>query len=286
MRWLALSLVLPFVSTLRADDKDQIVAKQRAFALETLKKCDAPTPALIETKDLLVCGPFPEAKLKAMGEPVQKHYAAAFAALKFEMTDNPPPGKLAVYFLPDRKQYNQFSAQVIEERLDRNDRSHADARRPEPYVVVSVLPGKEPTDFEKEASRLVEVGLLQAKAGESSLPPWVEEGFVRALRMRAYPDQAANDRIWLKRNVAGKASRYKVSDTWAPGGEKEKQLLAASVMEFFVYGPGAPKLSKFLIGLRVVDPEAKPTADAALTAASFTADQLDAAWKKWLLIGK
>ena len=128
MRWLPLTLALLPVSTNLADEKDDLVAKQRAFVMQTMKKCEVAKPALIETQDLIVCGPFAEEKLKTMGELVQKNYTAALKALKFEMTDNPPSGKLAIYFFPERKQYALFVGDVVNDRLAKDERCHIDAK--------------------------------------------------------------------------------------------------------------------------------------------------------------
>ncbi len=282
MRWMILFLALLPASTILADEKDEMVAKQRAFAMETLKKCsEVPQPAAIETADLIVCGPFPEEKLKAIGAVVQKNYATAMKALKFEMTDNPPAGKVAVYLFPERKPFALFVGEVLNERLDKNERSHVDGRRKEPFVAISVFPGDKPTDLDAEASKQVAIALLQAKGGTPTLPGWVQEGFARAMKMRTDPGKTAADRTWIRSNYR----QAKVSDAWA-SADKSNQLVATSVMEYFVFGPGAPKLTKFLSAFRQIEGDPKPTVDAALTAVDLTPEKLEAAWKKFVQTGK
>ncbi len=280
-----LSLSLIIVSSSQADERSDMVAKQRTTALTVMKKCDVPTPTIAETDDLLICGEFPEAKLKTMGEPAQKNYTATLKALKFEMTDNPPKGKVALFFFPSRKQYAAFVGEVVNDRLERDERAHVDARGNDPYVAISVLPGKEPTDLVEEAAYQISVALLQAKAGALKLPQWMEEGFARAMRIRSNPTKYANDRANMRR-LASRTSMYKASDVWMPGNDKDKPLLAASLMEYFAFGPQAAKLSKLLAGFRPGENDQKPTVDMALKDAEYDVEKLDASWKKWVATGK
>jgi hypothetical protein len=238
-------------------------------------------PVLVETTDLILCGPLPEDKLKTMGALVQKGYTVAFKALKFEMTDNPPAGKVAVYFFPERKPYGLFVGEIANERLERDNRSHVDGRRKEPFVAVSILPGEKPTDLDVEAVKQIGIVLLQAKGSTPTLPGWVQDGFARAMKMRTDPAKTGADRAWIRGNFR----KYMVSDAWS-STDKDNQLLAASVMEYFVFGPGAPKLAKFLAAFRQNEGDPKPTVDGALAAADLTVEKFDAAWKKWVQSGK
>jgi hypothetical protein len=286
MRWLSLLTVpLLIVSFLRADEKDEEVVKQKAKALEILKKCDVAKPALIETQDLIVCGPLPEDKLKTMGATVQKQYAAALKSLKFEASDPPFKGKLIIYFFPERKPYSFFVSEVIGERLEKHDRSHADGRGEPAYVAVSVPPAEKATDLEAEAGLQSAVALFQAKAGPARLPAGMTAGFARAMIMRQNPTAAAKDRGTIRQVLA----KYKAGDVWSPPENvdvREKQLITASFTEYLVFGPESAKLGKFLAAFRTAEGDPMPSVTDALAGAGIAVDKLDAAWKRWVATGK
>jgi hypothetical protein len=289
MRWVALlSLPLFFAPTANADDRGDLVAKQKTKITEHLTKLEIAKPVIVETADLLVCGGLPEEKLKTLGESVQKQYAAAFRALKFEMLESPPKGKLAVYFFPERKQYVLFVGEVLNDRVEKDERSHVDARSNEPYVAVTVLPAEKATDLDIEASGQVAVALLQCKAGPAPLPSWMKDGLARAVQWRI-DSKAAAERATIKKwlyDTKSKPGMYKAADVWMPGGDANKRLLAASMMDYFVFGSGAASLPKILGGLREDENGGKPTFEAALKSADLTPETLDKAWKKWVTMGK
>lgn len=280
-------ILLSFAPIAHADEKDDEIAKQKAAALALLKQCDVMNGALLETPDLFVAGGFPEAKLKTMGDLVQKSYASAIKALKFEADQNPFKAKLTVYFLPDRKQLSAFVGAVLNDRLDKGDRSQVDAVYKYPYAAISVYPGEKPIDLEAEAANQIAVALLRGKAGSNSLPQWMEDGFVKALKMRAAP--LSPDRTAIRKMLAETKTvpaKYKVADVWGPNYDKEKQLLAGSLMEFFVFGPESAKLGKILAGMRPMDGAPAPKMDAVLMSLEMPLDKLDIAWKKYAMTGK
>ncbi|MCE9533101.1 MAG: hypothetical protein K8T89_18540 [Planctomycetes bacterium] len=271
-----------------ADERDEMIAKQKMVALDVLKKCEIASPVLIETQDLIVCGPFPEAKLRTMGDQVQKAYAVALKALKFEKSESPPKGKLAIYFLPERKHYAAFVGVIVNDRLEKDDRSHVNGQGNEPYVAVGVLPGEKPTDLDVEASTQVAVALLFAKAGANELPAWIRLGFARAIQMRTDP-KFAGDKAAVRKllyETKAKPGKYKVGDVWMPPLDKEKQLLAASLMEYLVFGSESSKLGQFLSNMRPVEGSPIPKADEVLKSLELPVEKLDVAWKKYVQTGK
>ena len=290
MRWLALfAIPLLFDSPLSAQEKDETVEKQKMAALANLKKCEVANPALIETTNLIVGGGYPEEKLKSMGEMVQKSYTSALKALKFSEMESPPKGKLAIYFFADRKQFSAFVNEVLTEKLERDERTHIDARGNEPFVAVSVLPGEKPIDLDAEASRQVGVALLLAKAGPALMPSWMQDGFARALQTRSNPQLAAADKAAVRKLIVvdpkTKASKFQVWDIWGSAQGAERKVLAASFMEYLLFGPDQTKFKKIVEALRP-DDTLKPTFETALKAAEIAPDALDKAWKKWVMTGK
>jgi hypothetical protein len=289
MRWFpSISLSLLIVVPLTADEKEELSTKQKKTAVANLKKANVEAPNFVETDQLLLCGPLPEEKLKAWGEMVQKQYALALKALKFENSDNPPKGRVTVYFFPERKHYTLLVGELVNERVDKDERGHADASGDTPYVAVTVVPGGKPTDLDVEAGIQITGLLLQSKARASQLTTWMKEGFAKAIQMRSAGVSANGDRAKLKAWLTGtkdKPAKYKVSDVWSASEAADRKLLAGSLMEYFIFGSGAATYSKIVSGL-VPDGQRKPTIEIALTAAELKVEDLDAAWKKWVLKGK
>jgi len=285
MRGCLLCLSLVVAAVAHADEKDEMAVKQKATALTVLKRLDIVKPAVVETPDLIVTGNLPEDRLKALAEPVQKQFATVMKALKFEMTDNPPKGKVAVYFLTERKLYSAFVSDVLKEQIERDERAHVSAVGIEPFIVVSVLPGEKPTDLDVEALNQVAIVLLQAKAGVARLPYWMEEGFARAVKWRTTPAVGTAERAKAKLLLTGKG-KFKAADAWLATTDKDRPLVAAALMDYLTYGPGSANLGKLLAGFRVPEDEKAPGIDAVLMGVDLTPEKLDAALKKWLLTGK
>jgi len=232
-----------------------------------------------------VTGDLPEDKLKPLATFVQKHFTTTLKALKFEATENPPKGKLAVYFFPERKKYKYFVGELLNERVDNDERSHSDARAAEPYVAISVVAGEKPTDLDTEAATQIAAGLLACKAGPAMLPGWMKDGFARAMSWRLDAAAGAKDRAQIRRLVLAPKGK-KAADIWTAPLDADKKLLGASLMEYFVFGPDSAKFSKILNNFRPTDEVPNPTIANALQAVEITPDNLDKAWKKWVTTGK
>ncbi len=295
MRWIA-SLAFPFIASLAtAADDPELMAKQKMAAIANLMKCDVAKPVVIETDNLFVTGDLPEDKLKTLSSYVQKQYAATFKGLKFEMTENPPKGKLAIYFFPERKKFALFVSELLSERIEKDERSVMDARGAMPYVAISVVAGEKPTDLDVEAAKQVAVALLVCKAGPAMLPNWMKDGFAKAMMWRLDAASASKERTQIRKMVLatkddpakkGKVPVYKAMDIWADSIDAEKKLLGASLMEYFVFGPDSARFSKILTNLRPTDDVRMPTLATALQAMEIKPDDLDKAWRKWVATGK
>ena len=283
---LPLLVIVPFAA---AADDAELIAKQKASAISNLKKCDVANPVVIETDNLLVTGDLPEEKLKPLSAYVQKQYATTLKGLKFEMTENPPKGKLAIYFLPERKKFALFVGELLNERIEKDERSHMEPRANEPYIAISVAAGEKPTDLDVEAANQIAVALLVCKAGPAALPNWMKDGFARVMMWRLDTSAASKDRAQIRRMVLavkGKTPTYKVADIWTGTLDAERKLLGASLMEYFVFGPDSARFSKILNNFRPTDDVREPTIATALMATDIKVDDLDKAWKKWVTTGK
>ena len=122
------------------------------------------------------------------------------------------------------------------------------------------------------------------------MPSWMQDGFARVLQTRASPQLAAAERAAVRKLIVidpkTKASKVQVWDIWGSAANAEKKLLAASFMEYLLFGPDQTKFKKIVDGLRPSDEVLKPTIDSALKGADITPDALDKAWKKWVTTGK
>src|SRR5262249_31002131 len=113
-----------------------------------------------------------------------------------------------------------------------------------------------------------------------------KEAFARAVRLRADARSAGADKAAIRKIVLGKTKPVKPADGWAEGDSPDKDLIAASVLEYLVFGPEASKFPSVLAGFRVSDENPTPNMDGALKSAGFTPEGLDKAWKKWVQTGK
>jgi len=281
---MALLAAVFVASGARADEKDELLAKQKMAVTQILKKLGVDNPMFVETEQFFLYGTFPEEKLKSWADVIQKHYDLALKGLKFGPTENTPKGKIAVYFFPERKGYSLFIGDLLNERPEKDNRGHADTRSDTPWVAVTVPPGGKPTDLEIEASNQIAGALLQNKAGSTVLLTWMKEGFAKSIQMRSTGATAerAKLRAWL-----GPKGKYKVGDAWGPNAGEDRRLLAASLMEYFIFGSGNASYTKIVSGLAPADGnQQRPTFDAALTSAEIKMEELDKAWKKWVLTGK
>jgi hypothetical protein len=253
-------------------------------------------PALIETDNLLVTGDLPEDKLKTLAAYAQKQFATTFKALKFEMTENPPKGKLAIYFFPERKKYALLVGELLGERIDKDERSHMDPRANEPYIAISVVAGEKPTDLDVESANQLAIALLTCKAGPAPLPAWMKSGFAKAMMWRLDTASGNKERVQIRKMLLAmkddpakrgtKMPAYRAMDIWAANLDAEKKLLAASLMEYFVLGPESAKFGKLLANFRPTDDVPMPTIVTALAATDIKVDDLDKAWRKWVTTGK
>lgn len=291
MRWIAflvlpLSIALPLGNC--ADDPEQL-AKQKATALSNARKCDVANPALVETDNLFVTGDLPEEKLKTLAAYAQKQFGTTLKSLKFEMTENPPKGKLAIYFFSERKKFAAFVGELSNERIEKDERGRMEPRANEPYIAVSVAPGEKPTDLDVEAAHQIAIALLACKAGPAELPGWMKDGFARSMMWRLDTATGSKERAQIRKMVLavkGKMPVYKAMDIWTGSLDAEKKLLGASLMEYFVFGPDSAKFSKILANFRPTDDVRTPTIATALMATEIKPEDLDKAWKKWVTTGK
>lgn len=282
-----LALALPaFAQETKKDE--EAIKKLKAAAVENLKTLKITKPTLVETDWLLVYADMPEDKLKPIADLAQKVHDRGVKDLKFGEKDRLWNGKLVVYVLPDRPtEYTRF-VKLVEQRSGKLDADEMQSHSMKgPYVAVTTAPGTKTldADLRAEASTAVVAALADQKAG-GSLPTWLQTGMGRAISHRT----EGNTRLWdaHKTKVKGlftkaKVGTFKAADVWGGDKSKDADTLATSLAEYLLYGADAATTGKFLGGFRATDERREPTVMTALEAAGWKADDLDVAWKKWVM---
>ena len=278
-----------------AQDKPAEVKVQKAAAIEKLAKAGQLKPTSVETADLLVYTSWPEPKAKVLAATVQKTYDLAYKTLKFEPKDPVWPGKLTVFFVPDRKEYNAFIRLVEQRKPEAGDTTSVQVRSKEPYILVGLESDSKFSDADMagEVGTAVAEALLNTKsgatAGAAMLPTWITTGFAKlmVLKMDGNSAKVGAYRTKVKALFAkGKAATAKSSDAWGEAKTKETETIAISVVDFLLFGPDPTKFTKVISGFKPSDERPTPTLEQALEVADYKPDTLDVAWKAWVAKGK
>ena len=274
-------------TALRGGDKaaepldPKVVAAQQKFAVAAWKRALETNPAQHETAHFLLLGTLDGRTLKQAGATLEK--ANALARKVLDLTKEEPwPGKLAVYFATDRKEFAALVRNIEKRRPDADERGSFVVRSDTPSVIVG--PGKEAYQLsaEGEAAAQVAGALLQAKGGDK-IPGWVLEGFGRATALRTGPPEGLTQEHRRAQIVAGK---HKARAAWGDSLSAEAApVLRASLIEYLVYSGRIPPriFLPVLTGFRPREEgQAVPGTEAVLEAANIAPARLDSAWQKWV----
>ena len=284
----ALALVLGFAL---AGPADELSDKQRQVAEANLKKGEVKKAAVVETDHFIVCATIPEAKAKALGAALEKVYPVARKGLQMDAGDTPWKGKLTVYYLTDRKEFNLFTLSVAGERT--RESSYFAIKGDEPYLVDGPELGEKTSEAELffEAGVLVASAMIQGHYRTAELPEWVKTGFARAAALRAGGTTSPRYTAYktkARRVVLGTSGKppIPIASLWNGESPDDRETVATSLMEYVVFGPGAKESARFLGGFRPSEAIATPGPAQALEAAGWKEPQLEAAWRKWVQTGK
>lgn len=282
----ALVFLLSFAAAFSADN---VSSQQKATAAANLKSVEFNNATIVETNSLFVCTALTETKAKTFAEGLEKVHAVARKALQYATDEQPWKGKLTVYVIDDRKKFSLFMLQVAQAKP--KETLHIDVRGDTPFVVKGIEVGRKPTEAEttNETGQLVAGALLTSRAGSTAeVPEWVRVGFSKAVLARnAGPTSRAMTDLKNKSKAAVQGRNRppaKVEDAWS--GNDDGDVIAASLMDYIAFGPGSANFTKFLNGFRPSESTPMPTIDSALAAASWKKEDLDKAWKKYVMTGK
>jgi hypothetical protein len=267
-------MALTFSSALRADDRSELLAKQKAAAEENWKKMEfGKSASSAETPNFLIYARLPEAKTKTLGAALEKLFATAGKALKFDDKERPWPGKLVVYVVPERGDFASLMRKVVKKSPGEDDASFSEVRGDDAILVVGA-PKADQVDAEEQAKMELTTMLLKRKMGAGEPPPWVQIGFAKASVYRA-----ATKAKPPVRAPAGVPLNY----MWAEGGNaKIVANYATYVIDYMAYGPIADSFATFVAALRPGEGGTAPSMNDALASIKMTEATLEYCARRWI----
>lgn len=275
----------------RGQDAKAITAKQKETVIANLKKADLPKANLVETDNFFVVGVLPEEKVKALGVLLEKVVPIARKGLHYEAKEEAWKGKPAVYHFPEGRDFKGFVRSVI---MIKPESVYYDVRSDTPLVIDPVEVSGKTTETEQFAATAANVAAayLKARGNTANIPEWLRIGFGRATALRA---DGLNSTRYQNYKKQAKAVAYggkgnppaEIADLWAENKNANADVLAASVVEYMAYGPGAENFIKLVYGFRP-DENGNPVSVAqAFEAAGWKEiPMFEKAWQKWAMTGK
>lgn len=271
-------------------DIKAIVAKQKEEISTNLKKADLSKATVTETDNFFIVGTLPAEKAKALGAILEKVAPIARKALQYEPKDEVWKGKLAIYYLPESRDYKNFVRAALQMRPEG---VYSDVRSDTPYLVDPVeLPAKS-TETEQFANTaaIVAGAYLKARGATANLPEWISSGFGKATAYRADGLNSARY-LGFKKQAKALAAGTKgtpaaIAELWGETKANNADILAASLLEYMAYGPGADNFLKLVYGFRPDENGNQPSVGQALEAAGWKeVPMLESNWRKWVTAGK
>ncbi len=274
-----------------AQDTKAILAKQKETVAANLKKADFSKTTVVETDNFFIAGSLTEEKAKALGAVLEKVVPLARKGLQYESKEEAWKGKLAVYYLPENREFKNFLRAAI---LVRPEGVYYDVRSNTPLVVDPVEVAAKATEADLLANTAANVAgaYLKARGTTASIPEWLRVGFGRATALRA--EGLTSKRYQSYRTQAkaiangGKTGApAAVADLWSENKPANAEILAASFVEYLAYGPGAENFIKLIYGFRPDENGNNPSVAQAFEAAGWKEiAMLEKAWQKWVATGK
>jgi hypothetical protein len=269
---------------------DEVSDRQRKAAEANLARAEVAKATVVETDNLILLTPLPEARAKAVAGLVQKTYTTAHKGLRFDPKEEPWPGRLAVYHLPERAEFTRFMRAVAGAKPDEG--SHLAARGENAYVLsgTPLPPRAADADVAADLGPLVGAALLVARVGPAArAPEWVRSGYGRAAALRA--EGTGGKRFGEYRKAARAAALggggrppARVADAWT-AERPDADVVATSVIDYLAFGPRSALFPKFLDALKPDEDGNVPDIADAVEAAAGRLDAFEAGWRRWVQAG-
>ena len=280
-----LALLLPF-SSLQAQDKPLSGDKQKAFAADAMKKAGRQgRPGRRDRRTWSSPRPCRKRRRRLSPTGLDKVYVPAAKALKFERPTRSP--RRWSFTFADLDQLPAVPAVGPEGAAGRRRDRVFDVRRDDPFVAVSARRGDKNPNFECWRATRSAGPCWRRRAATPGCREWMKDGFARAVAWRVNPRSARADRSAVVRLAPrlrrGPRQTPVVDKAWTGTGE-EKDLIAASLMDFLTFGPGAESSA----ASSAPDPDGRDRcADVRgrLTSADWMVEDLDRAWREWVAKG-
>jgi hypothetical protein len=275
-------LLLTLAPTTFADDAADKLAAQKKNAEENWDAVGGGAPAHVETTHLLVYAPKSyDKRLKEIGVTLEKYFEQARKPLAYEK-DEPWPGKIAVYLIPEREDFTRFVRRVEKRRAEAEDAGSHWIEGDFPHAVGGPPRAKTDPSIEVQAGEQLAAALLVKKAGAKvPLPGWLVNGFGRATGYRVRPtDKAVLDE---RRKAAALVKKgRKAGEIWANSLEADDApALEASLADFLAYGPGQSKFVALLEAFKPEENQENKTTEQALEGISLPVERLNTRWREW-----
>jgi hypothetical protein len=275
-----------FPAPARAQDVKKDVARQKGVVAGNLKKADLGKTAVVETEYFLLATTLPEPRARALGAVLDRVVPVARRALQFEEKETAWKGKLAIYHLPDSRDFKGFIRSVVGMQPGG---IHYELRSDDPFLVDPVDVPSSATEAEQfqNGAAVVAGAYLKSKGDTAALPGWLVSGFGRVTALRA---EGLNSRRYLAHKSAARTaarSGSKPTELWSDTNPENADLLANSLVEYLTYGPGSARFARLIVAFRPDDNGNTPDVPAAFGAAGWKdLTMLESAWKKWAMTGK
>lgn len=267
---------------------DAAVGKQKAAVTANLSKAGLKKVAVAESKNLQVISSLTESRAKAIAQSAQKIFEFSQKALKLD--DMLWPGKLTLVVLGDPREFTSYVRVVTQSRPDPKDWFTVNVRGDVPTAAVLVEAGEKTKDAEIAApvSTIVAAALLNKKAGTSpttgTLPEWVQLGFGKLMVAKTAGGAALTDYRTKSKALAfgtkSKPSPVRLASVWSEK-TKDSDLVAASVVEYMLYGVEGDKFFAFATAFKPGETMLAPTVESAFEAVEWKMDAFEVGWKIW-----
>jgi hypothetical protein len=275
----------------KAQDAKAVFAKQKEAVVANLKIADLPKATVTETDNFFVVGAVAQEKGKVLGALLEKVVPVARKGLQYDSKEEVWKGKLAVYYLPESRDFKSFIRSAI---MIRPEGVYYDVRSETPLVVDPVEISGKATEADQFANTatIVAGAYLKARGTTANIPEWLRIGFGRATAFRAegltskrYQSYKSQAKTAVGGGKTGTAAA--ISDLWAETKPVNADLLAASLVEYMAYGPGSANFIKLVYGFRPDENGNSPSVEQALEAAGWKdIPMLETNWRKWVATAK
>jgi len=240
---------------------------------------DPPEPA--ETKHLLIFGTVPGKTLKEVGEALEAHFELAHKALEMDDKRDMWKGKLTVFLIPEKADYDKFIRRVERRYPEEGEHGSAVVRSDEPHVVAGPPRAADGPPADAHAGEQVAIALMIKKVN-ADLPFWVRSGFGRATAMQAAtPEKRAQE----YRKALGyiQVKKRTAADAWGGRLETaEAPVVRGTVLAYLAYSGRTAKFVPFLMAFRPTEERPEPTTADALKSVEVAPDRLHNLWLAWL----